>query len=199
MQGSSVVASGEDEGLLRARSTRMSSTKSPTTKPKSCLAAAGGHHRPHLLAAASHDGIVLAQRQIPNKGSEIHEVARLVADLDQPPRPSNASIVRGTHRSGSCCFLLPNLVIAAWFDRLRPRTWLRRLRAGRPGRSGVERRLGRRHRLSCEHTNDLTVDQDAPIRRAGTRMDAVYDCPTCSERRAVIAVRDLGSVTYHGT
>ena len=82
MQGSSVVASGEDESLLRARSTRMSSTKSPTTKPKSCLAAAGGHHRPHLLAAASHDGIVLAQRQIPNKGSEIHEVAPLVADLD---------------------------------------------------------------------------------------------------------------------
>lgn len=46
-------------------------------------AAAGGATRPHLLAAATHDGsIVLAQRQIPDKGSEIIELAALVAGLD---------------------------------------------------------------------------------------------------------------------
>lgn len=46
-------------------------------------AAAGGNPRPHLLAAASHDGsIVLAQRQIPDKGSEIAELTKLVADMD---------------------------------------------------------------------------------------------------------------------
>lgn len=46
-------------------------------------AAAGGHARPHLLSAATHDGaIVIAQRQIPDKGSEIHELAALIAELD---------------------------------------------------------------------------------------------------------------------
>ncbi|MGH3833103.1 MAG: transposase family protein [Pseudonocardiaceae bacterium] len=46
-------------------------------------AAAGGHTRPHLLSAATHDGaIVIAQRQIPDKGSEITELAALVAELD---------------------------------------------------------------------------------------------------------------------
>ncbi|MGH3975785.1 MAG: ISAs1 family transposase [Pseudonocardiaceae bacterium] len=46
-------------------------------------AAAGGHARPHLLSAATHDGaIVIAQRQIPNKGSEIGELKALVAELD---------------------------------------------------------------------------------------------------------------------
>ena len=46
-------------------------------------AAAGGGTRPHLLGAATHDGsIVLAQRQIPNKGSEISELTALVAGLD---------------------------------------------------------------------------------------------------------------------
>lgn len=46
-------------------------------------AAAGGNTRPHLLGAATHDGsIVLAQRQIPDKGSEISELAALVAELD---------------------------------------------------------------------------------------------------------------------
>ncbi len=45
-------------------------------------AVAGGGHMPHLLAVATHDGIVLGQREIPCKGSEIFEVAPLVADLD---------------------------------------------------------------------------------------------------------------------
>ncbi|MGH3772245.1 MAG: ISAs1 family transposase, partial [Pseudonocardiaceae bacterium] len=46
-------------------------------------AAGGGHARPHLLGAATHDGaIVIAQRQIPDKGSEITELATLVAELD---------------------------------------------------------------------------------------------------------------------
>lgn len=46
-------------------------------------AAAGGGRRPHLLGAATHDGaIILAQRQIPNKGSEITELVPLVAELD---------------------------------------------------------------------------------------------------------------------
>ena len=46
-------------------------------------AAAGGNPRPHLLGAATHDGaIVIAQRQIPDKGSEIGELAALVAELD---------------------------------------------------------------------------------------------------------------------
>lgn len=46
-------------------------------------AAAGGNPRPHLLSAATHDGaIVIAQRQIPDKGSEIGELAALVAELD---------------------------------------------------------------------------------------------------------------------
>ncbi len=46
-------------------------------------AAAGGNTRPHLLGAATHDGsIVLAQRQIPDQGSEISELAALVAELD---------------------------------------------------------------------------------------------------------------------
>lgn len=46
-------------------------------------AAAGGGTRPHLLSAVTHDGsIVLAQRQIPDKGSEITELAPLVAGLD---------------------------------------------------------------------------------------------------------------------
>ncbi len=46
-------------------------------------AAAGGNPRPHLLSAATHDGaIVIAQRQIPDKGSEITELAALVAELD---------------------------------------------------------------------------------------------------------------------
>jgi predicted transposase YbfD/YdcC len=46
-------------------------------------AAAGGRTRPHLLAAVTHEGsIVLAQRQIPDKGSEISELATLVAELD---------------------------------------------------------------------------------------------------------------------
>lgn len=43
-------------------------------------AAAGGRGRPHLLGAATHDGaIILAQRQIPDKGSEITEITELVA------------------------------------------------------------------------------------------------------------------------
>ena len=47
-------------------------------------AAAGGNPRPHLLSAATHDGaIVIAQRQIPDKGSEIGELAALVAELDR--------------------------------------------------------------------------------------------------------------------
>jgi hypothetical protein len=46
-------------------------------------AAAGGNPRPHLLSAATHDGaIVIAQRQIPDKGSEIGELAALVAELN---------------------------------------------------------------------------------------------------------------------
>jgi predicted transposase YbfD/YdcC len=46
-------------------------------------AAAGGGTRPHLLSVVTHDGsIVLAQRQIPDKGSEISELAPLVAELD---------------------------------------------------------------------------------------------------------------------
>ena len=46
-------------------------------------AAAGGNPRPHLLSAATHDGqVVIAQRQIPDKGSEIGELAALVAELD---------------------------------------------------------------------------------------------------------------------
>jgi len=46
-------------------------------------AAAGGNTRPHLLSAATHDGaIVIAQRQISDKGSEIGELAALVTDLD---------------------------------------------------------------------------------------------------------------------
>ncbi|MCA1675385.1 MAG: ISAs1 family transposase [Actinobacteria bacterium] len=46
-------------------------------------AAAGGGTRPHLLGAVTHDSqIVLAQRQIPDKGSEISELAGLVAELD---------------------------------------------------------------------------------------------------------------------
>ena len=46
-------------------------------------AAAGGNPRPHLLSAATHDGaIVIAQHQIPDKGSEITELAALVAELD---------------------------------------------------------------------------------------------------------------------
>lgn len=46
-------------------------------------AAAGGATRPHLLSAVTHDGsVVLAQRQIPDKGSEISELAPLVAGLD---------------------------------------------------------------------------------------------------------------------
>jgi predicted transposase YbfD/YdcC len=46
-------------------------------------AAAGGGQRPHLLAAATHNtNIVLTQRQIPDKGSEIHELAGLVEQLD---------------------------------------------------------------------------------------------------------------------
>ena len=46
-------------------------------------AAAGGNPRPHLPSAATHDGaIVIAQRQIPDKGSEIGELAALVAELD---------------------------------------------------------------------------------------------------------------------
>jgi predicted transposase YbfD/YdcC len=46
-------------------------------------AAAGGGPRPHLLGAAAHaGGIVLAQHQIPNKGSEITELATLVDELD---------------------------------------------------------------------------------------------------------------------
>jgi hypothetical protein len=43
-------------------------------------AAAGGLDRPHLLGAATHEGaFILAQRQIPDKGSEITELAALVA------------------------------------------------------------------------------------------------------------------------
>ena len=50
---------------------------------KSVRDAAGGRLRPHLLAAVAHEGsIVLAQRQIPDKGSEISELAALVAELD---------------------------------------------------------------------------------------------------------------------
>lgn len=46
-------------------------------------AAAGGGARPHLLSAVTHDGsLVLAQRQIPDKGSEINELIPLVAELD---------------------------------------------------------------------------------------------------------------------
>ena len=46
-------------------------------------AAAGGGRRPHLLGAASHDGaIILAQRQIPDKGSETTELVALVAEMD---------------------------------------------------------------------------------------------------------------------
>ncbi len=46
-------------------------------------AAAGGGTRPHLLSAVTHDdSIVLAGRQIPDKGSEISELAPLVAGLD---------------------------------------------------------------------------------------------------------------------
>jgi predicted transposase YbfD/YdcC len=46
-------------------------------------AAAGGGPRPHLLGAAAHEGgIVLAQHQIPDQGSEITELVTLVADLD---------------------------------------------------------------------------------------------------------------------
>jgi predicted transposase YbfD/YdcC len=46
-------------------------------------AAAGGGVRPHLLSAVTHDGsLVLAQRQVPDKGSEISELAPLVAGLD---------------------------------------------------------------------------------------------------------------------
>jgi predicted transposase YbfD/YdcC len=46
-------------------------------------ASAGGGARPHLLAAVAHDGqVVLAQRQIPDKGSEISELAELVTGLD---------------------------------------------------------------------------------------------------------------------
>jgi predicted transposase YbfD/YdcC len=46
-------------------------------------AAAGDGIRPHLLGAVTHDGsIVLAQRQVPDKGSEISELAALVAELD---------------------------------------------------------------------------------------------------------------------
>jgi predicted transposase YbfD/YdcC len=46
-------------------------------------AAAGGGRRPHLLSAVTHDGsIVLAQCQIPDKGSEINELAPLIAGLD---------------------------------------------------------------------------------------------------------------------
>jgi hypothetical protein len=42
-----------------------------------------GGTRPHLLGAATHDGaIILAQRQIPDKGSEITELAPLVTELD---------------------------------------------------------------------------------------------------------------------
>lgn len=45
-------------------------------------AGAGGGRRPHLLGAATHDrAIILAQRQIPDKGSEITELAGLVAEL----------------------------------------------------------------------------------------------------------------------
>ncbi|MGH3897260.1 MAG: ISAs1 family transposase [Pseudonocardiaceae bacterium] len=46
-------------------------------------AAAGGATRPHLLGAATHDSaIVIAQRQIPDKGSEITQLGALVAELD---------------------------------------------------------------------------------------------------------------------
>lgn len=46
-------------------------------------AAAGGLARPHLLSAATHDGaIVIAQRQIPDKSSEITQLAALVSELD---------------------------------------------------------------------------------------------------------------------
>lgn len=46
-------------------------------------AAAGGGTRPHLLSAATHDGmIILAQRQIPDKGSEMTELVAVVAELD---------------------------------------------------------------------------------------------------------------------
>jgi hypothetical protein len=46
-------------------------------------AAAGGSARPHLLGAATHDGaIMVARHQIPDKSSEITELATLVAEVD---------------------------------------------------------------------------------------------------------------------
>ena len=49
-------------------------------------AAAGVGSCPHLLSAVTHDGqVVLAQRQIPDKGSEISEISELavlVIELD---------------------------------------------------------------------------------------------------------------------
>ena len=50
---------------------------------KSVRGAAAGQPSPHLLSAATHDGaIVIAGRQIPDKGSEIGELAALVTELD---------------------------------------------------------------------------------------------------------------------
>lgn len=70
-----------------APKTRVQDAPSPGTQPREAIAAddksvrgaaAGGTARPHLLAAASHDGgVVLAQHQIPDKGSEITELPAL--------------------------------------------------------------------------------------------------------------------------
>jgi hypothetical protein len=66
-------------------------------------AAAGGGTRPHLLSATTHDGpIVLAQRQIPDKGSEVSELAALVG-ADQPGATSrDVSVGTGCHGLTPC-------------------------------------------------------------------------------------------------
>lgn len=79
-------------------------------------AAAGGCPRPHLLSATTHDGsIVLAQRQIPDKGSEISKLAALVAELDLVSKV--VTVDASTLRAGTApqaMAIIRNTLIAAF-------------------------------------------------------------------------------------
>lgn len=98
-------------------------------------AAAGGHTRPHLLGAATHDGaIVFAQRPVPDKGSELmtepwprrHRTintccrcdrsTRMAGHVPDPPRTTAAAqmpVGKRSHSAVPDCAPSPNTSIRA--------------------------------------------------------------------------------------
>lgn len=135
-------------------------------------AAAGGHTRPHLLAAATHDGaIVIAQRQIPDKGSEIGELAGLVTGMDlrgvavtvdalhtQRATAEHLVDVAGADYVMTIKANQPRLLAAAQRALSGPATGFTECREDARGHGRTEQRILRTRTVTAELATDTGID-----------------------------------------